>query len=748
MWNYCYTKSSKGFAFSLDAVLAALIVIAMFFSVHSLLYGESSDPYPKMQLARIADDSFYIMKKEGFLLSELDANGFSSTTMANLLERVESALPANVDFNLSLKEYTAFLEDCRVNPVFEDCFPDANISGLTTGEEIPEGREIVHRRFFFARKQPNSECEVGEIELKGENPWAEENGMLYFKGPEKILLQGDVNISFQVEVMPPDEIHCDQNVYITLIASVDEDVRKPVDVMLVMDRSGSMNEFAQGITEVEGFSLDGGTDTGWPDYEKTNWEQIMTFDMSAATAFDVKMQWDDDCGGGCPELYIESPAGNEYGYGRGTPPGGEYTSQTTYNYIKVPAGSSEAGTWKVYGWNDYPAIDVNVYVKEPPTKMNAAKDAGTGFVDFNGWAEEDQLGLVSYSSSATLDEQLTTNRNAVKNEISQLSAGGSTATGEGIQEATDELTSARANPDALKFQVLLSDGQTNTGINSSTAAQNAANEGIIIYTVGFGTDADEGELQNIADITGGEYYAAEDPGALEEVFTLIAQEIEQTANDSNVSVPILPGEVILDDADGAVVDGNLVFDAGSIGPGEPWSVTYTIMFPCDNSNNCDMDAIGFPGEGTTFTYTDTTGTHTIEWTEQAIIDYKYRDLTVIFLGGEIISEGKIYLDVNAANIGHLDSNATEVDFYLGDPDAGGTLLGSRNVSELCGIKNPSCVVSFYVFEEDVGVEGELYAVINYDSSIPECPGNNKALINCYGSPGIRFYSLDYRMWWK
>ncbi len=123
-------------------------------------------------------------------------------------------------------------------------------------------------------------------------------------------------------------------------------------------------------------------------------------------------------------------------------------------------------------------------------RINNAKESAKTFVDYNGWKmPPDKLGMASFSSSATLDRNLTTDRNSVKQRIDALVANGGTNIETGVRSANMELISARHNPGALMFEVLLSDGQSTTG-NSQSAANEADANGIVIFTIGFGEDAD------------------------------------------------------------------------------------------------------------------------------------------------------------------------------------------------------------------------------------------------------------------
>jgi hypothetical protein len=73
--------------------------------------------------------------------------------------------------------------------------------------------------------------------------------------------------------------------------------------------------------------------------------------------------------------------------------------------------------------------------------------------------------------------------------------------------------------------VLLSDGVNTAGSDQNTLqqAQHAADEGITIYTVGFG-DADQALLNDVAEVTGGDSYYVDDADDLPEVFSRVANE--------------------------------------------------------------------------------------------------------------------------------------------------------------------------------------------------------------------------------
>ncbi len=174
-------------------------------------------------------------------------------------------------------------------------------------------------------------------------------------------------------------------------------------------------------------------------------------------------------------------------------------------------------------------------------KIADAKTAAKSFVDkLNG--TYDQAGLVSFSTTATLDQQLlimnSTNKTTLKGKIDSLSASGYTNIGDAISAATTELVSARSRASAAKIQVLLSDGEANRpygnpakdkeyAINKS---KQACRNNTVIYAISLGGDADRELMQKIANITSGEEYYAPSSGQLQEIFDQIANKIAVSQN--------------------------------------------------------------------------------------------------------------------------------------------------------------------------------------------------------------------------
>ncbi len=178
----------------------------------------------------------------------------------------------------------------------------------------------------------------------------------------------------------------------------------------------------------------------------------------------------------------------------------------------------------------------------PPQPITDAKNAAKTFVDLNN-PNLAHIALASYSHDYTLDQGLTENFNQVKSAIDALNAAGCTNAAGGLLRGREELTGSRRRPDAIPIIVFLTDGLPNKGLTSADscggcpdycpvakdAARNqatlAAQDHIVIYTIALGDKADQGLMQDIADITGGMSYYAPTSADLDAIYQSIFDQI-------------------------------------------------------------------------------------------------------------------------------------------------------------------------------------------------------------------------------
>jgi Ca-activated chloride channel family protein len=201
------------------------------------------------------------------------------------------------------------------------------------------------------------------------------------------------------------------------------------------------------------------------------------------------------------------------------------------------------------------AIDVSGSMRATdvePTRLAAAQAAAKLFI-----AEQPvgtRIGIVEFSGSAALVQLPTHRREHLERTVDGLRPQGATAIGSAIltsykalfPEAEVDLQSSnlyrRAGapakpvpPGSYKSAavILLTDGQNSAGPDPIEAARMAAERGLRVYTVGFGTEngqiswdgggamrvaLDEPTLRRIAELTGGAYFHAGSAAELKDVY--------------------------------------------------------------------------------------------------------------------------------------------------------------------------------------------------------------------------------------
>jgi len=190
-----------------------------------------------------------------------------------------------------------------------------------------------------------------------------------------------------------------------------------------------------------------------------------------------------------------------------------------------------------------------------PTRMEAAKVAARDFVQRQ--PSTVQIGVVGFSDNGFTVQAPTNNQYTILAAINRLTPQRGTSLGQGILASLKTIAVANAPPPAPSLYstmtptpvpsptpvppgtfipaaiVLLTDGDNNEAPNPLMAAQNAVDRGVRIYTVGIGSAAgttlhvngftvhtklDEETLQQIAQLTQGTYYNADNQQELRKIY--------------------------------------------------------------------------------------------------------------------------------------------------------------------------------------------------------------------------------------
>ncbi len=170
-------------------------------------------------------------------------------------------------------------------------------------------------------------------------------------------------------------------------------------------------------------------------------------------------------------------------------------------------------------------------------RLEAAKEVGLEFIERR---PSDRIGLVVYEGEAYTQAPITGDHELLKTLFSEVQPGmvaQGTAIGVGLITAVNRLIESDAKS---KVIILLTDGVNNAGsVDPITAAQVAKEYKICVHTIGVGKDGpvpypvetafgtvmqqveipiDEELLTEIANITGGKFYRAENKSELDQIY--------------------------------------------------------------------------------------------------------------------------------------------------------------------------------------------------------------------------------------
>ncbi len=231
-----------------------------------------------------------------------------------------------------------------------------------------------------------------------------------------------------------------------------------------------------------------------------------------------------------------------------------------------------------------------------PNRLTVAQEAATAFVDQQ--TGDSRIGLVTFNGVAALVVPATSEPEPLREAIGTLTVARGTAIGLAILSAIDAI--AEINPDVASTSVelpavaedstgtqeyqpdiivVLTDGANTRGVEPLIAAEMAAQRGLRVYTIGFGTEQpgtlvcspdqviggfefqgfgpgpgqgfdlgsgfgggggnflqiDEPTLMGIAELTGGEYFQAQDAEQLLDVFSQLPSRVVTQTQDVELS---------------------------------------------------------------------------------------------------------------------------------------------------------------------------------------------------------------------
>jgi Ca-activated chloride channel homolog len=234
----------------------------------------------------------------------------------------------------------------------------------------------------------------------------------------------------------------------------------------------------------------------------------------------------------------------------------------------------------------------------PPNRLRAAQAAVLSFIDRKD--QHTQIGIVAFAGFAAVVQPPTSDQELLRSAVRNLTTARRTAIGSGILTSLESIEEFKQSvslafsgsnsgsqpgfnqqseftPDII---VVLSDGANNTGPHPIDAALQAAEKGIRVFTIGYGSATgapmncggledqffsggggtfgggggggggfrrgiDEPTLMAIAEMTGGDYYSAISAGELHDVFKDLSTYLVTKVENTEISVFFAAGGLLL-----------------------------------------------------------------------------------------------------------------------------------------------------------------------------------------------------------
>lgn len=145
----------------------------------------------------------------------------------------------------------------------------------------------------------------------------------------------------------------------------------------------------------------------------------------------------------------------------------------------------------------------------------------------------DEGAVISFADDVTIDQPMTTNKQALINAVNNLSLGSTTRLWEAAMEAIRQVAAAGTNQ--IKAILLLTDGYNNRGFATrDDVIALARSERIPVYAIGVTYEDSSqavSDLKMIADSTGGKFFNILEPGQIIEAYNAIASILTNGLND-------------------------------------------------------------------------------------------------------------------------------------------------------------------------------------------------------------------------
>jgi Ca-activated chloride channel homolog len=180
----------------------------------------------------------------------------------------------------------------------------------------------------------------------------------------------------------------------------------------------------------------------------------------------------------------------------------------------------------------------------PPSRLEAARDAADSFLD--EIPDRFRVGLVTFAGAPSVESLPTTDKEVIRTALRNAPVRDGTAVGDAVVRALQASRPRSAvnderPPTAI---LLLTDGASRSGIPPLTAAQQARQEEVPVFTVALASQPPP-ELQQIAEISGGQAFIAPTAEQLNAVYRDLGSRLTYVEEKRELTSYFMGGAAVL-----------------------------------------------------------------------------------------------------------------------------------------------------------------------------------------------------------
>jgi len=226
----------------------------------------------------------------------------------------------------------------------------------------------------------------------------------------------------------------------------------------------------------------------------------------------------------------------------------------------------------------YPIDCVLVIDTSATANLSAVQQVAFDLIDH--LSRQDRVGIVTFATNAQVVLPLSGNQSRLKSMIADLKTSGKTALGDALQKARQEFAQ-NGRPDAVWLEILLTDGQNDVGRSTEGEPDIAKEAGIKIVSVGIGTLINRALLQDLAETSGGLFFARPAANTVSQIIGRFS--VTAAAQDVTIKTVLPTGlrfagathspQSVRSNADGTT---SLTWTIPEIGIGAQWTTQVTV----------------------------------------------------------------------------------------------------------------------------------------------------------------------------